>query len=67
MPWRTFYKPGDQLTEDRADTYSNAMEKLHAAHPEDEEAAIFYALSLLGSESPSDTSLSHARESSCRF
>jgi tetratricopeptide (TPR) repeat protein len=57
-----FYKPGDQLTEDRADTYSNAMEKLHTTHPEDEEAAIFYALSLLGSESPSDTSLSHARK-----
>jgi tetratricopeptide (TPR) repeat protein len=57
-----FYKPGEQVTEDRANAYSAAMEKLHDAHPEDEEAAIFYALSLLGSESPSDTSLSHSKK-----
>jgi tetratricopeptide (TPR) repeat protein len=57
-----FYKPGEALTEDRANAYSAAMEKLQATHPEDEEAAIFYALSLLGSESPSDTSLSHAKK-----
>lgn len=57
-----FYKPGEALTEDRAEAYATAMEKVHAAHPEDDEAAIFYALSLLGSESPSDTSLSHAKK-----
>lgn len=57
-----FYKPGDVLTEDRAEVYAKAMETVHATHPEDEEAAIFYALSLLGSESPSDTSLSHSKK-----
>lgn len=57
-----FYKPGKQKKEERADAYSKAMETLHAGYPEDEEAAVFYALSLLGSESPSDTSLSHAKK-----
>ena len=56
------YKPGKQSHEDRADAYANAMSKLHDNYPDDEEAAIIYALSLLGSESPSDTSLSHSKK-----
>ena len=57
-----FYKPGDEKTEERAEAYSAAMEKLHATYPDDEEAAVFYALSLLGAESPSDTSLTNAKK-----
>ncbi|HEY3929178.1 MAG TPA: tetratricopeptide repeat protein [Candidatus Koribacter sp.] len=58
----TFYKPGETATQERAEGYSDGMEKLHAAYPQDEEAAVFYALSLLGSESPTDTTLSHSRK-----
>ena len=58
----TFYKPGEAKTEDRAEGYAAAMEKLHAQYPDDEEAAVFYALSLLGAELPGDTSLSQSRK-----
>lgn len=57
-----FYKPGKQSIEDRATAYSQAMGKLQAAYPTDEEATVFYALSLLASEPSTDTSLSYARE-----
>ncbi len=57
-----YYKPGDQSSEERATAYSLAMGKLHDAYPEDEEAAIFYALSLLSAEPPSDTSLSYHKK-----
>jgi tetratricopeptide (TPR) repeat protein len=56
------YKPGTQTSEERATAYSLAMEKVHTAYPEDEEAAVFYALSLLGAEPPSDTSLSYPKK-----
>jgi hypothetical protein len=38
----------------RVAAWSAAMERLHAQYPEDREAAIFYALSLLASEKPGD-------------
>ncbi|MEO8033758.1 MAG: hypothetical protein ABI837_04950, partial [Acidobacteriota bacterium] len=38
----------------RALAYESAMEKLAAANPSDDEASIFYALSLLGTASPND-------------
>ena len=57
-----FYKPGKQTMDERATTYSQSMEKLHAAYPSDEEATVFYALSLLASEPGVDTSLSYARK-----
>ena len=41
-----------------AGTYSAAMGKLYEKYPDDLEAGTFYALSLLGSASPDDTTLS---------
>jgi tetratricopeptide (TPR) repeat protein len=41
--------------EARATAYSNAMEKVYKTYPDDHEAAIFYALSLLASEPDHDT------------
>lgn len=38
----------------RALAYESAMEKVAAAYPKDDEASIFYALSLLGTASPND-------------
>jgi tetratricopeptide (TPR) repeat protein len=50
-----FYKgtdSGDHLA--RAADYAKAMEQIYLHYPQDREAAIFYALSLLGSEPPHD-------------
>lgn len=50
-----FYR--DAATRDhraRAQAYETAMEKLVAAHPDDDEAAIFHALALLGTAPPPD-------------
>ena len=57
-----FYKPGKQSAGDRATAYSQAMGTLHEDWPSDEEATVFYALSLLAAESPSDTSLQSAKK-----
>ena len=38
----------------RAAAFATAMEKVAASHPADDEAAIFHALALLGTASPSD-------------
>jgi tetratricopeptide (TPR) repeat protein len=56
-----FYDP--KLTDHvaRAEAYSAKMKALYDAHPEDTEAGAFYALSLLTSEHPGDTSLQHER------
>ena len=56
------YKAGKIADEDRATAYSEQMEKVHATYPDDEEASVFYALSLLGAEPESDTSLSYAKK-----
>jgi tetratricopeptide (TPR) repeat protein len=48
-----FYAPGDKLARDNA--YSEAMEKMYNRWPADNEVAIFYALSLLGTVRPGDT------------
>ena len=53
-----FYRDAD--TKDylqRATAYSQAMGKLYQQYPTDLEAGAFYALSLLASEAPDDTSL----------
>lgn len=42
----TLYGPGDKASNDRA--YAEAMLRLHEKFPEDENAAAFYALALLG-------------------
>ncbi len=46
------YGSGDKLPRDIA--YSEAMRRLHEAHPEDDEVATLYALSLLGTVRRSD-------------
>jgi tetratricopeptide (TPR) repeat protein len=49
---KTLYGEGDKLRRDIA--YSESMEKIHRAYPDDMEAACFYALSLLGTVRPGD-------------
>jgi tetratricopeptide (TPR) repeat protein len=44
-----------------ANGYAASMKALHAAYPEDVEAAAFYALAVLASEAPDDTSLDKER------
>lgn len=46
----------------RAAAYAEAMEKLSAQYPDDREAAIFYALALLGSRPPDDTTFANNRK-----
>jgi hypothetical protein len=41
-----YYGPGDKAAQDRA--YSEALRRLHEEFPEDQDAAAFYALSILG-------------------
>ncbi len=48
--------------ETRAAEYSQAMEKLYQRYPEDREAAAFYALSLIGSEPPHDTTFANRKK-----
>jgi len=58
-----FYR--DPATNDylkRAAAYSDAMGKLYQQYPADFEAGAFYALSLLASESPDDTSLASEKK-----
>lgn len=52
-----FYRPGAQDFPTRIAAYSQAMGKLYADNPGDVDAGAFYALSLLASEGPDDTSL----------
>ena len=49
---KLLYGKGDKPSRDEA--YSNAMERVYRDHPEDSEAACFYALSLLGIARNSD-------------
>ncbi|RPI23584.1 MAG: hypothetical protein EHM61_19355 [Acidobacteria bacterium] len=43
----TFYRDWDKLDHrHRAQAYENAMEQLYRGHPQDQEAAVFYALAL---------------------
>ena len=57
----TFYRPDKRTVEQRTTQYSEAMGKLHEAYPDDLEATVFYALSLLAAEPPTDTDLAYAR------
>ena len=51
-----FYTNPEKLDhEKRAIAYSDAMRKVYEHNPQDHEAAVLYALSLLGSSSPNDT------------
>jgi tetratricopeptide (TPR) repeat protein len=57
-----FFSPGKREYQARIDGYAAAMGRLHARYPEDIDAATFYALSLLASEAPDDSSLTHERQ-----
>jgi tetratricopeptide (TPR) repeat protein len=46
-----FYQPGDAKHEQRASAYAAAMKRVYESYPKDDEAAVFYALSLLSSGS----------------
>ena len=51
-----FYRDDDSLDHPaRAEAWHKAMERLHADHPDDDEAAIFHALSLLATAPRTDT------------
>jgi tetratricopeptide (TPR) repeat protein len=54
-----FFTPGNRDYQARVDAYSAAMAKLYADNPADVDAGAFYALSLLASAAPTDTSLTH--------
>ena len=46
----------------RAARYEQAMERVHARYPDDREAAIFYALALLGTAAPADKTYANQRK-----
>jgi tetratricopeptide (TPR) repeat protein len=58
-----FYKDADHVQHrTRALAYRDAMEKVHQANPEDREAALFHALSLIATAQPSDKSYAQQRK-----
>ena len=58
-----FYRDSDKLDHrTRALAYKAAMEKLAAAFPDDDETAIFYALSLLGAAPPGDATYANQKQ-----
>jgi len=58
-----FYSQVDELDHrTRALAYQKAMGELHSRHPEDREATIFYALSLLATASPIDKTFKNQLE-----
>jgi tetratricopeptide (TPR) repeat protein len=58
-----FYSDTDKLDHNqRADTYAKAMQGVYEQNPNDLEAAIFYALSLLASGPEQDPNLTNAKE-----
>lgn len=54
-----FYKPDQRDYQARIEGYAAAMARLYGRHPRDVDAGTFYALSILASAAPDDTSLSH--------
>jgi len=60
---RAFYSHANETKhEERAVAYSKAMKTVMERYPGDHEAAVFYALSLLGSNPEDDKGLENARE-----
>jgi hypothetical protein len=58
-----FYSDSKKLDhEARAKAYSAAMKKVYEGYPEDHEAAVFYALSLLASEPHEDSTFANRRQ-----
>jgi hypothetical protein len=59
----SFYKDADKLEHrTRALAYEKAMEQLYMRYPKDREAAVFYALSLLGTAQPTDKSYTNQKK-----
>ncbi len=58
-----FYRDYNKVDQDkRATAYSEGMEKVYKRYPDDNEAAVFYALSLLASEPETDTQLAYPKK-----
>lgn len=58
-----FYRDWDRVDHrTRSLAYSKAMEELHHRYPDDKEAAIFFALSLIATAPPSDKSYSNQKK-----
>ncbi len=58
-----FYSNSKKLNhEARAQAYSNAMKKVYESYPDDHEAAVFYALSLLASEPHDDATFANRKQ-----
>ena len=57
-----YYADSDRLdAATRRTAYEQAMDKLHARHPDDIEGTIFYALAILGTAPPTDRTYAHQR------
>jgi tetratricopeptide (TPR) repeat protein len=58
-----FYSNSKRLNhEARAKAYSDAMKKVYESYPDDHEAAVFYALSLLASEPHEDATFANRKQ-----
>ena len=58
-----FYSNSKKLNhEARAKAYSDAMKKVYETYPDDHEAAVFYALSLLASEPHDDATFANRKQ-----
>ncbi|MFZ0299872.1 MAG: hypothetical protein WAM13_16085, partial [Candidatus Sulfotelmatobacter sp.] len=58
-----FYSDSKKLDHDaRAKAYSGAMKKVYETYPDDHEAAVFYALSLLASEPHDDATFANRKQ-----
>src|SRR5580658_7205455 len=58
-----FYSNSKKLKHDaRAQAYSDAMKKVYETYPDDHEAAVFYALSLLASEPHEDATFANRKQ-----
>ncbi len=58
-----FYSDSKKLKHDaRAKAYSDAMKKVYETYPDDDEAAVFYALSLLASEPHDDATFANRKQ-----
>jgi tetratricopeptide (TPR) repeat protein len=60
---KAFYRDSETVPHDpRAKAYENAMAELSRRLPDDHEATIFYALALLGTAPPSDTTYANQKK-----
>jgi tetratricopeptide (TPR) repeat protein len=57
-----FYADDNREYQKRSADYCHAMQKLFAQYPKDREAAVFYALSLLGSQPDNDAKLENPKK-----